>query len=133
MMGNCKDYPKDMPLIMTHLGTTSPIESSHARIINRDLLRKGAPINVLSNTVEARLSIGSVLQNEGMDRLIREISPWTTAANRNLFVSKVLKAQMVSRSKIIKNKIKLKNKRKDYKMFTSKVSAIPTYGKNTKL
>ena len=133
MMGNCKEYPKDMPLLMTYLGTTSTIESSHARIINRDLLRKGAPINVLSNTVEARLSIGSVLQNEGMDRLVQTISPWTTTRNRNVFVSKVLKAQAESRSKIVKNKIKLSRKRKSYKMFNSKVKAIPSYDKQTKL
>ena len=89
MKGNCKDYPKDMPVIMTYLGTTSSIESSHARITNRELLRKGAPINVLSNTVEARLSIGSILQNEGMDRLVQKISPWTTNKNRDIFVSRV--------------------------------------------
>ena len=133
MMGNCKDYPKDMPVIMTNLGTTSTIESSHARIINRELLRKGAPINVLSNTVEARLSIGSILQNEGMDRLVQKISPWTTQKNRSIFVSRVLDAQAKSRLKIVNNKIKLSKKRKGYKKFNSKVTKIPCYVKNTKL
>ena len=133
MMGNCKDYPKDMPVIMTNLGTTSTIESSHARITNRELLRKGAPINVLSNTVEARLSVGSILQNEGMDRLIQKISPWTTKTNRDIFVARVLKAQAKSRSNIVNNKIKLSKKRKGFKKFNSKVATIPCYVKNTKL
>ena len=133
MMGNCKDFPKDMPLLMANLGTTSTIEASHARITNRDLLRKGAPINALSNTVEARLSIGSILQNEGMDRLVRTVSPWTTSQNRNVFVSKVLKSQAYSRSKIVNNKIKLSRKRKGYKKFNSKEKAIPSYEKKTKL
>ena len=133
MKGNCKDYPKDMPVIMTYLGTTSTIESSHARIVNRELVRKGAPINVLSNTVEARLSIGSILQNEGMDRLVQEISPWTTKKNRDTFVSRVLKAQAKSRSNIVKNKIKLSKKRKGYKKFNSKVKNIPIYEKKIKL
>ena len=133
MMGNCKEYPKDMPVIMSNLGTTSTIESSHARITNRELLRKGAPINVLSNTVEARLSIGSILQNEGMDRLVQEISPWTTKKNRDIFVSRVLKARAKSRSNIVNNKIKLSKKRKGYKKFNSKVKDIPIYDKKTKL
>ena len=133
MMGNCKDYPKNMPVIMTNLGTTSTIESSHARIINRELLRKGAPINVLSNTVEARLAIGSILQNEGMDRLVQKISPWTTKTNRDRFVSEVLKAQARSRLNIVNNKIKLSKKRKGYKKFNSNVTKIPCYKKNTKL
>ena len=133
MMGNCKEYPKDMPLIMTYLGTTSTIEASHARITNRDLLRKGAPINILTNTVEARLSIGSILQNEGMDQLVQKISPSTTKTNRDIFVARVLKAQAKSRSNIVNNKIKLSKKRKGYKKFNSKVATIPCYVKNTKL
>ena len=88
---------------------------------------------MLSNTVEARLSIGSILQNEGMDHLVQKISPSTTKTNRDIFVARVLKAQAKSRSNIVNNKIKLSKKRKGYKKFNSKVATIPSYVKNTKL
>ena len=132
MLGRSKINPKNMPEVMTLLGTTSKIESSHARIINRELLRKGAPINILSNTVEARLAIGSIIQNVGMDGLLRKVLPWTTDKNRQLYVAQVTKAAKRSRADKPKRLEKLKKKRKSYAMFSSnpKVKALPTYKKD---
>ena len=131
LLGNSKRNRRDMPVVMCALGSTSKIEASHARINNRELHRKGSPVNIMTNTLEARLSIGSLLQNNGMDQLIQRLLPWTTDSNRKSFVRETIRAQKRSRSRMSYNKAKLSKKRKMQKQFTSNTrnQDVPIYKK----
>ena len=87
----------------------------------------GTPINILSNSFEAKMSQGSIMQNIGYGGMLTELSQETSNVNLQSLISKDDKRTRRSQDKMKEVKIKRVEKLKKQKQFSAKGSGLTKY------
>ena len=87
----------------------------------------GTPINVQTDSFEAKMSQGSIIQNIGYDGLVTELSQATNLVNQQSLIAKDSKRTRRSQDKMTEVKKKKVEKIKQQKQFSSKGAALSQY------
>ena len=87
----------------------------------------GTPINITTDSFEAKMSQGSIMQSIGYEGMLTELSQGTSKANLQSLISKDNKRTRRSREKMTEVKIKKVEKLKKQKQFNSKGSTLTKY------
>ena len=109
-----------LSIIVCNLGSTTQIESSHARIQGMELHVKGSPVNNLTNTVEARLCVGSLIQNTSQGEAYKILCPSTSDSNIAVITKRAEYRKSESQRMMTKRKINLCKRIASQAQFTDK-------------
>ena len=87
----------------------------------------GTPINIQTDSFEAKMSQGSIMQNIGYDGLVTELSQGTNTTNQQSLIAKDSKRTRRSQDKMTDVKKKKIEKIKQQKQFSSKGASLSKY------
>ena len=87
----------------------------------------GTPINIQTDSFEAKMSQGSIMQNIGYDGLVTEFSQGTNPTNQQSLIAKDSKRTRRSQDKMTDVKKKKIEKIKQQKQFSSKGASLSKY------
>ena len=87
----------------------------------------GTPINITTDSFEAKMSQGSIMQNIGYDGLVTELSQGTNPVNQQSLIAKDSKRTRRSRENMTEVKKKKVEKIKKQKQFSSKGATLSQY------
>ena len=87
----------------------------------------GTPINIQTDSFEAKMSQGSIMQNIGYEGLITEFSQGTNPINQQSLIAKDSKRTRRSQDKMTEVKKKKIEKIKNQKQFNSKGASLSKY------
>ena len=87
----------------------------------------GTPINIQTDSFEAKMSQGSIMQNIGYDGLVTELSQGTNSINQQSLIAKDSKRTRRSQDKMTDVKKKKVEKIKQQKQFSSKGASLSKY------
>ena len=87
----------------------------------------GTPINILTNSFEAKMAQGSIMQSVGYEGMMSELSQGTSHMNQQSLISKDNKRTRRSQENMTEVKIKKVERLKNQKQFNSKGAGLSQY------